>query len=228
MEQIKNRLILLVDPTYRKFNANIVPSPREMLGVRMPDLRAVAREVSSGDFRAFLSTSVVCNNTVYEEVMVRGLVVGMAKWRDFDEQMIAVREFVLLIDNWAVCDCFCSSLKSTARNTARMLPFLDECLASGEEFKVRFGVVMLMSYYLNDSYIDAVLERLAPLDCSDYYIMMGVAWALSVAYVKFPDRTHRLLADRVFDEKTHRMAIRKITESYRVSPEAKASVLALR
>ena len=62
-----------------------------------------------------------------------------------------------------------------------------------------------------------------------YYVKMGVAWALSVCFVRFPDLTLRYLKEaNSLDDFTYNMASRKITESYRVDADRKRLVKGMR
>lgn len=214
-----------IDPTYRKFNENIIPGAKNMLGVRMPILRKIAKEIVKGDFHPFLSDPTIDS---YEKLMLKGLVVGYAKWVNMEQFLEAVDVFVPLIDNWAVCDCFCSGLKMTNKDPERMLALMEHYISRGEEYEVRFAVVMLMDYYLTEHYINRALEILTSINCHDYYVMMAVAWALSVAFIKFPELTKPILESQTLDKITHRKTIQKIVESYRVSNSDKVFVKSLR
>lgn len=214
-----------IDLTYRKFNENIIPGAKNMLGVRMPILRKIAKEIAKGDFHPFLSDPTIDS---YEKLMLKGLVIGYAKWESLDHFFDAVEAFVPLIDNWAVCDCFCSGLKTTNKDPERMLALMERYIAREKEYEVRFAVIMLMDYYLTDSYINRTLEVLTSIKCNDYYVMMGLAWALSVAFIKFPELTKPILESQTLDKITHGKTIQKIVESYRVSNSDKTFVKSLR
>ena len=86
---------------------------------------------------------------------------------------------------------------------------------------VRFGVVMLLSYYVDEKHISAILERLDTITHDGYYVTMAVAWAVSVCYVKFPEITHAYLETCSLNDVTYNKSIQKICESYRADEEAK-------
>lgn len=46
----------------------------------------------------------------YEEIMIRGLVTAKLKM-PLAEKFVYIEEFLPYIDNWAVCDSFCTALK---------------------------------------------------------------------------------------------------------------------
>ena len=124
--------------------------------------------------------------------------------------------FIPLIDNWAVCDSCCASFKFTAQYREELYPFIKSYL-SGSEYEARFAVVMLMDYYLTDGYIDEVLSLLCEIKSDYYYVNMAVAWALSVAFVKYRDKTLPYLTQKTLTPAVQNKTIQKIKESYRVT-----------
>ena len=171
----------------------------------------------------------------YEEILLQGLVIGCAKM-PFDELLSRTAAFVPLIDNWAVCDTFCTSLKAAKKHMAEFWDFLQPYLALGleqnpqdpqghpaqTEFPLRFAVVMLLAHYINEGYIDRVLTLLNSVKHEGYYVKMAVAWALSVCFIKFPEKTMELLDGcNELDDFTYNKAIQKTIESFRVDAATK-------
>lgn len=179
---LKERLRAMADPSYRAFHQKLVPEVENLLGVRIPALRQLARELARGDWRGYLAAA---QTDTYEETMLQGLVLGCAKMEP-DELFERLREFIPKIGNWAVNDSVCAGLKLVKKHRAETLAFLRPYFAGGEEFEVRFAVVMLMDYYIDEEYIGEVLSLLGAVRHEGYYVKMAVAWALSVCYVKFP------------------------------------------
>lgn len=130
--------------------------------------------------------------------------------------------FIPKIDNWAVCDVTCGSLKSAAKNREAYWAFLAPYLASKREFEVRFAVVLLLSHFIAPEWIGRVLAVLADISQEGYYVKMAVAWAISVCFVKFREETLLLLENGVLDDFTQNKAIQKCCESFRVSDSDKA------
>ncbi|SDE47697.1 DNA alkylation repair protein [Sporomusa acidovorans] len=215
---IRERLMELADEKYRLFHSGLVPDTDNILGVRLPHLRALAQELAKGDWRGYLATA---QKDYYEEIMLQGLVIGYAK-ADIEEILQYVTDFVPQIANWGICDSFCSNLKITKRHKARIWKFLQPYLLSGNEFVLRFGIVMLLDYYIEDEYIDRVLACLDKAKHNGYYVKMAVAWAVSVSFVKFPDKTMRYLQENTLDDFTYNKALQKTMESFRVDRETKA------
>lgn len=229
MLNIRELLENEIDTTYQKFHSNIVRTSQQLLGVRMPFLRSVAKQiVKNGEWQEFLNKEPE-SHEIYELTMIRALVIAsVAKSQTFEWLQERLAVFVPTIENWAICDCFSADIKVTKRYRAEMIEPLERYMDSGREFEVRFGVVMLMNYYLEDEYIDYTLAKLTTIECSDYYVMMGVAWALSFAYIKYPEKTEPLLTTHRLTKETHNKTISKICDSYRVDAAVKERLRGLR
>lgn len=215
---IRRALEALADEAYRKFASSLIPNADHLLGVRLPELRRLAKSIArNDDWRAFLRHA---DNRYFEETMLQGMVIGYAR-ADVEELLRHVAAFVPRIDNWSVCDSFCAGLKFAKAHRRRVWDFLQPYLASDREFEVRFGVVMLLTYFVDDEYIDRVLEWCGRIRHDGYYAKMAVAWAISVCFVHDPERTMAWLEESALDDFTHNMAIRKTIESRRVDADAR-------
>lgn len=214
---IRERILTLADEEYRQFHSGLIPDADNILGVRLPKLRKLAQELAKGNWRDYLS---MAQDEYYEEIMLQGLVIGYAK-ADIEEILGYVAAFVPKISNWGVCDSFCNSLKITQKHMTRVWEFLQPYLKSHEEFELRFGVVMLLSFYIVDEYIDRVLPLLDGAKHEGYYVKMAVAWAISICFVKYPEKTIAYLKDNTLDDFTYNKALQKITESLRVDKATK-------
>ena len=223
--KIINRIYELADEDYKRFHSSLVPGNDNIAGVRVPKLRALAKEIAGSDsWREFLRCE---SQGIYEEEMLKGLVIGMAKC-DINERLELVKSFVPHIDNWAVCDIFTGGLKAFRKNRELILPYVEQCLLSEEEFTVRFAVCMLMDYFVDEEYIDYTLSRIKGIIHTGYYVMMARAWALSVCFIKQRDKTLELFKTMSLDRETQNKAIQKCRESLRVSPEDKQMLLSLK
>lgn len=214
---IKERLTELADEEYRQFHSKLIPGTDNVLGVRLPRLRELAKEQVKGDWQDYLLTA---KDDYYEETMLQALVIGHIK-TDIAATLHYIAAFVPKIDNWAVCDSFCSSLKITKKYQEQVWEFLQPYLVSPKEFELRFGVVMLLNYYIEDKYIDQVIAHLDNARHEGYYVKMAVAWALSVCFVKYQEKTMAYLQQSTLDNFTYNKALQKILESYRVNQETK-------
>ena len=215
LEEIKG----LADEKYREFHKKLIPGVEtEFLGVRVPTLRSVAKRICKEDFRIFLAE---CEDTgIYEMIMLYGMVLAGAPC-EFEEKLSYLEKFIPKIDNWAVCDTVCASLKDVKRNKDRMYEFLKPFLRSDKEYELRFAIVILIQYYLTEKEVDMVLDWYGNIHHEGYYVKMAVAWGISVCFVKFRDKTLKFLEQGAPDPFTYQKAIQKIRESYRVSREDK-------
>ena len=147
---------------------------------------------------------------------------------ELEERLEYITKFVPKIDNWAVCDVSCAGFKFAKKYQSEVWKFLKPYLESNKEFEIRFGVVMLLDFYITEEYIDKVLEILNKIQYEGYYVKMAVAWAISVCYIKFPKETFKLLQENSLDDFTYNKALQKIIESYRVSEEEKKTIRAMK
>lgn len=199
------------------FSAKLTPGCKPMLGVKIPDLRKIARQIAKQDYKKFLEE---CPEEYYEHEMLKGLVIGYAR-DDFEVILKYADEFVPRIHDWAVNDVFCSSFKIAQKNCEKTWQWLSGYAAAEEEFSQRVVAVMLMSHFLTDEYIDRVLECMNRLKFDGYYTKMGVAWCVATAYAKYPRQTQEFLENNELDDWTFNKSIQKMLESFRVSDKDK-------
>lgn len=214
---LRNELRTHIDETYKQFHSSLVPGLTEMMGVRIPVLRELAKKAAKEDYYGF---SEDFQSSVYEEVMIRGMMIGYAKF-SIEEQQRELRKFVPLINNWAVCDSCCTTYKFMKKNQEEWFSFLEPYLNSSQEYEIRFAVVCLLDFFIQEAFIDRIFSCFSNIHHEGYYVKMAVAWAVSVCYVKFPEKTEEFLLKNTLDAFTHNKAIQKIRESYRVSREDK-------
>ena len=217
MIDLKNKLTKTVDENKKQFSNILYPKTNNIMGVRLPRLREIAKQVAKESPIEFLDR-YKCQ--VYEEKMIYGLVIGYMK-ADLETRLKYLEQFVPMIDNWAICDCCCSTYKFTNKNMEKVFAFLQQYISSQKEFEVRFGVIMLMDYYLTDEYIDKVFKIYNEIKLDKYYVKMAIAWGISVAFVKYEDKTREFLKNNSLDKFTFNKALQKIIESNRVNKEIK-------
>lgn len=221
---LREQLLAMADPAYRDFNASLIPGIGPTIGIRIPRLRKLAREIARSDTWREV---VRCDDALYhEERLLQGMVIGYARC-PIDEKLEWVARFVPKITNWAQCDCFCWKLRPAERDP--MWRFIQPYFTSPHEFEVRFAVVMATANFIDGEHLEALLRHLADVRHEAYYARMGVAWAVSVAFVRFPERMRRWLEDDCpLDEWTFNKSLQKIVESLRVSAQDKALARSLR
>lgn len=219
-ERLKKHLKELADPSYLSFHQKLVPGVENLLGIRIPVLRGLAKEIAKGGTDGCHSYFALTENTCYEEVMLYGMVIGLARL-DLSALCRELDRFVPLIDNWAVCDTCCAGLKAAKKYPEKMLAYLQKYLCSEQEFELRFALVMLMDYYIDDRHIDLVLDKFGAVRHPGYYVKMAAAWGLSVCLVKYRDRTLEFLKQCGLDDFTYNKTLQKAIESDRISKEDK-------
>ncbi|MEG0803609.1 MAG: DNA alkylation repair protein [Pygmaiobacter sp.] len=206
------------DEPYRLFHARLLPGVSNLLGVRTPKLRRIAREIAAGELTSFLALST---DDTYEETMLRGLAIGYAALPR-TEAFLQIEAFLPSITNWAICDMCTSSFRCLARADEETFEFVRAHLASSEEYTVRFAVVALLDYFVTEQWIDQVLALLCAVQSEAYYVRMATAWALSICFVKFCEPTLAALKTQPLDDFTYNKTLQKCCESTRVSDGQRA------
>ncbi|WP_252236770.1 DNA alkylation repair protein [Clostridium sp. CH2] len=216
-EYIREKIFKLSDVKYKEFHSKLCPNTNNIVGVRVPLLRKLAKEISNGEWRDYLSQA---ENEYYEEIMLQGMVIGLAKM-DIEERVKYIGEFVPKIYNWGICDTFCAGLKCFKSNKEKGFDLLNTYLDSQKEFELRFAIVLLLDFYIVDEYVDRVIEILDNIHHDGYYVKMAAAWAISICYIKYPEKTIKYLKSNKLDDFTYNKALQKIIESYRVDKDEK-------
>ena len=219
-----DKLIGYQDLHYRDFQANLVPNiPKDtMIGVRTPDMRRIAKELSGTDEAAAFLQSLP--HAYFEENLVHFFL--LAQMKDFEACVAAVETFLPYIDCWPVCDQ--ASPKVFKKNHAALLPYVKKWIASGHVYTARFGIRMLMNEFLGEDFRSEYLELVARKSGDDYYLKMMVAWYFATALAKQYDASIVYIERHRLEPWTHNKAIQKASESYRVTDEHKAYLRTLR
>ena len=215
-QKIKEKLLELADPKYKEFHSGLCPGTDNIIGVRVPVLRNYAKEL----LREYGINELLIDNQYYEEIMLQGMLIGLAN-QDFETMQKQIEEFVPKIDNWAVCDIFCASLKTTKKKKEKMWQFIQKYLLSDQEFEIRFGVVMILDYYIEEDYLEKDFKIFDAITSQAYYVQMAVAWAISICLIKFYDKTIKYLETAKLNNFTYNKALQKAIESYRIVDEKK-------
>ena len=216
-ESVRKELKTLEDPAYREFHSSLIPGADNILGVRIPQLRIMAKGLAKKEgWRTFVEAT---DTQYYEETMLQGMIIGLAKM-ELEERIHYIRLFVPRINNWAVCDIFSGELKKTAvgKGKETVWQFIQPYLKSKEEYEIRFGIVMLF-HYVDEDHIDSLLEYADLFTHEAYYARMAMAWMISICFIKFPDKTMKYLKRSKLDNWTYNKSLQKIIESLRVDKE---------
>ena len=223
-ECIRARLFALQDEGYRDFHSRLMPTvpPETVIGVRVPALRRLAKRLAgTPQAEAFLQE---LPHIYYEENNLHAFL--LESIRDYDAALAATEKFLPYIDNWATCDSFCP--KVFAKHKEDLLPVLRRWMASDHPYTVRYGMEMLMRYYLDEDFRPEHLAWAAAVHSGEYYINMMRAWYFATALAKQPEAALPWLTARRLDVWTHNKTIQKAVESSRIPAETKAFLRTLR
>lgn len=208
------------DLKYKAFHSSLIPDDESdsFIGIRMPDMRKIAKEISKGNAREFLNIS---KTEYYEQRIISAIVTGLIKTENFEDFISLVNNFIPKINNWAVCDGFCAGLKEVKKYKIKFFDYLTNYLESKNEWYIRFAFVIMLDYYLDSEFIDDVLARCDSVNSDKYYILMAQAWMLATAYAKQKEKTHKYFLKNNLNDATFNKAIQKCIESRRVTDDDK-------
>lgn len=223
-ERIRASLWEMQDVGYKDFHAKLIPTvaPEAIIGVRTPELRGYARKLAKdpqiSDFLAQLP------HQYYDENNVHAFVVEQIK--DYGECLAQTERFLPYIDNWATCDMMAP--KVFAKHKAELLESVQRWIASSETYTIRYGVGMLMRFYLEEDFRQEYLQWVADISSEEYYVNMMRAWYFATALAKQYQAVIPYLEEKRLDDWTHNKAIQKACESYRVTAEQKKHLRGLK
>ena len=230
-EKIKEKLKILADNNsadFADFSRKIVVSQKKIIGVRVPDMRKIAKEAAKNiSYKDLISVIDDCDKNVFEEVFVCGLMINYSKLPD-EEKIKATRIYLEFVDSWALIDSATVPGKSEKINKNRWAKFVEECLFSQKEFVVRFGIIFMLAYFVCDNEIDWVFENLRKVKHDGYYVKMASAWLYADAARDFFDKTVNELNNEEIDAWIKNKAFQKMLESFRISNEKKEIVRELK
>lgn len=221
---IKEQLEQLKELEYQAFTARLLPGVEPILGVRLPELRKIAKKLAKDSWQEYLEQA---SNDSMEEIMLQGMTLGYARGT-LQEKECYLGKFIPKIDNWSVCDSCCATIKLAKEQPQEMWEFLQEYLHSEKEFEIRFGLVQLLNYYVNQEYLARVLKEIDSISNKAYYVQMAQAWAVSICYREFPEETEPFLKQNHLDDFTYNKALQKITESLKISKAQKEYIRSLK
>lgn len=213
-----NYLFDIRDIKYRDFHSNLVVG-NNVIGIRTPMLKKIAKNISKGNYKEFIE---LLKEDYYEEITLYGLIICNIK--DIEESVKYLEIYKNKINNWASCDLFCSGYKIVKKNKDYYWEYINDNISSGNLWIRRMCFVLIISYYIEDKYLEDIFRLCDKYNTSDYYVQMAVAWLISICYIKYPEVTLKYIKNNKLDDFTHNKAIQKIRDSYRVSAEDKENL----
>ena len=207
--------------SYAAFNQRIVNTKMPVIGVRVPDLRRLARELAGDMSAADISRLLAAPSNLYEYVLLCSLLINRAKISD-EEAIKLTQQYLPHVDSWAHIDVFVEKKRRFAGEV--WWDFALECLQNEDEFTVRYGVISLMTNFLDEAHIDQVFAALRNVKHDGYYVKMALAWLYATAAVNFFELTLAELENGHIDAWTRNKAYQKMRESRRFTPEQQAVI----
>ncbi len=223
-EEIRNGLFDLQDREYRDFQAKLIPSASadKMIGVRTPALRKFAKDLAKREeIGGFLND---LPHRYFDENQLHAFIISQLK--DYEQCMDEVIRFLPYIDNWATCDQL--SPKIFRKHRPKLIDQIRKWIISDRTYTIRFGIGMLMEHFLDEDYDPAYPEMVARIRSDEYYVNMMIAWYFATALAKQYGSILPFIENRRLDPWTHNKTIQKARESYRISPEQKEHLKALK
>lgn len=224
MKSIKEQLLDLQDLDYKQFHSKLMPTvnPEVIIGVRTPELRKLSKQLEgTAEAEAFLKE---LPHHYYEENNLHGFLIE--KKKSFDSCIEALNEFLPYVDNWATCDMMAP--KVLKNDLPKLYEWIKLWISSGDTYTIRFGINMLMKYYLEDVFLPEYAELVASISSEEYYVKMGVAWYFATALAKQYKVILPYMEEKRLELWTHNKALQKAVESYRITPEQKAYLKTLK
>lgn len=218
MTDIQKMLFDLRDEEYRDFNSKLLPTVEKetIIGVRTPQLRKLAKELwKDSDGREFIK---VLPHKYYEENNLHSFFIEMIK--DYDEVLIELDKFLPFVDNWATCDSMKPKIlgKFPEKTKAKAIDWIK----TGDVYTVRYGIGVLMNYFLDENFSADILRIVAEIKSEEYYINMMIAWFFATALAKQYDSAVKYIENNSLDKWVHNKTIQKAVESYRITDTIKS------
>lgn len=218
--EIKQELIQMSDSKYKSFHSNLCPGINNILGIRVPVLREYAKKlIKKYSFEELINN---INDEYYEEIMLQGMLIGLNSKENFNVIKKYIEDYIPKIDNWAICDTFCAGLKIVNQNKENMWGFIKQYLDSDKEFYLRFAIVIILDYYIEEKYLEEIFRIFNNIQSEYYYVKMAIAWAISISLIKYYDKTINYLKNNSrIDKWTYNKSLQKAIESYRITKSQK-------
>ena len=227
MKEIKDYLLNHQDDKYKDFSENLnICIGYRSIGVRIPLLRDQAKRLSREYELDYLIKNI--DEEYYEEILLKGFVIGSYNSISYDELIKYIDDHLTKIKDWSMCDTFVASLKITKKYQDKLWNYILKKLKSNREFEIRFALVMILNYYINNEYKDKIYEVIKSVKNKEYYVKMANAWLISYMFINYFNDTIDFIKNNKLDTWTIRKGITKTIESLRITKEEKRILIKIR
>ena len=217
MNTIREELFKLQDKKYRFFQAKLIPNIdiNSLIGVRSPELRNLAKRMVKGNnYSSFLND---LPHKYFDENQLHAFIISEIK--NYDECINYINKFLPFVDNWATCDQM--SPKVFKKHKDDLIKYIKKWIKSKKTYTIRFGIGMLMQYYLDNEFKIEYLDLVCNIKSEEYYVNMMKAWFFATSLAKKYDETIKIIENNILDKWTHNKTIQKSIESYRITTKEK-------
>ena len=216
MKNIQKELFKMQDKKYREMQIKIIPTvnPDTIIGVRTPELRNFAKSIIKENNLDFLNE---LPHKYFDENQLHAFIISEIK--DYEKCISYINKFLPYVDNWATCDQL--SPKVFNKHLVELLKEIRIWLKSKKTYTIRFGIGMLMQYFLDEDFKLEYLDLVANIDSKEYYVNMMRAWFFATTLAKQYDSVLPFIKEHRLDVWTHNKTIQKAVESLRISDEQK-------
>lgn len=221
---VQEKLFELQDEKYRDFHAALMPTidKETVIGVRSPQLKKFAKEFyKSGDYESYLK---ILPHKYYEENNVHAALIGFEN--DYEKAIELLDEFLPFVDNWATCDMM--RIPVFKKHLPELYSKIPDWLGSDNQYIVRFGIKMLMDFFLGENFKAECAERVCAVTREEYYVKMMIAWYFATALAKNYNEIISYIESKRLEKQTQNKTIQKAIESYRITDEKKAYLRTLK
>ncbi len=226
VNRIQEELFSMQDLEYRDFHSKLMPNVAKelVIGVRTPILRKYGKELAKNQKEEAAIFLQALPHTYYEENNLHAFLIEQIK--DYEECINALDVFLPYVDNWATCDFM--SPKIFKKHLPELLAEIKRWIASEHIYMVRFGIGMLMKFYLDEAFAIEYADMVAAVRSEEYYINMMIAWYFATALAKQYDAILPYIEEKRLEVWVHNKTIQKAVESYRITPEQKIYLKSLK
>ncbi len=222
--EIRESLFALQDLKYRDFQVKLIPGmdKEKMIGVRTPDLRKLAGQLAKRE--EIVEFLQALPHRYFDENQLHAFIISAIK--DYENCAEELERFLPYVDNWATCDQL--SPKIFGKHKQELLISIRKWIRSDHTYTVRFGIGMLMKYFLDEDFKTEYADLVASVRSEEYYVNMMIAWYFATALAKQYKAVLPYIREQKLEFRVHNKTIQKAVESYRISDEHKKELRALK